>query len=88
MATIPQVAYHCTYNGLSGVLTRPADQVLFLEPESGAVVTLSPEEVYRDVVVNGEVAIAMVQYVNDLAAGGYAQIACSRCRGCPNGTSH
>jgi hypothetical protein len=78
MASVPQKAYHCTYHGVSGVLTRPADQVLFLEPESGAVVTLSPEEVYRDVVVNGEVAIAMVQYVTDLAAGGYAAIACGR----------
>jgi hypothetical protein len=81
MATVPHKAYHCTYHGLSGVLTRPADQVLFLEPESGAVVTLSPEEVYRDVVVAGEVATAMVQYLNDLAAGGYAQIACTRKEG-------
>jgi hypothetical protein len=37
--------------------------------------------VCRDVVVNGEVAIAMVQYMNDLAAGGYAQIACTRTEG-------
>jgi hypothetical protein len=81
MASVTQKAYHCTYHGLSGILTRPTDQVLFLEPESGAVVTLSPEEVYRDVVVNGEVAMAMVQYVNDLAAGGYAQIACRRLQG-------
>jgi hypothetical protein len=78
MATVPQKAYHCTYHGLSGVLTRPADQVLFLEPESGAVVTLSPDEVYRDVVVNGEVATAMVQYLNDLARGGFAGVACGR----------
>jgi hypothetical protein len=80
-ATVAQKAYHCTYHGLSGVLTRPANQVLFLEPESGAVVMLSPDEVYRDVVLNGEVATAMVQYLSDLAAGGYAQIACSRKEG-------
>ena len=77
MASIPQKAYHCTYHGLSGVLTRPADQVLFLELESGAVVTLSPEEVYRDVVVNGEVALAMVQYLNDMAVG-RAALVCGR----------
>jgi hypothetical protein len=78
---VAQKAYHCTYHGLSGVLTCPADQLLFLEPESGAVISLSDVEVYRDVVVNGEVAIAMVQYLNDLATGGAAQIACSRQQG-------
>jgi hypothetical protein len=71
-------AYHCTYLGLSGILTKPADQVLFLEPESGAVVTLTPEEVLRDVVVNGAVADAMAQYLADMAAGGYAAVACNR----------
>ena len=78
MQTVPQKAYHCTYLGLSGVLTRPADQVLFLEPTSGAVVHLSAAEVYRDVVVNGEVAASMAQYIADQLAGGAAQIACSR----------
>lgn len=71
-------AYHAMYLGLSGILTKPADQVLFLEPESGAVVTLTPEEVLRDVVVNGAVADAMAQYLADMAAGGYAKIACTR----------
>jgi hypothetical protein len=78
MATVAQKAYHCTYLGLAGILVKPAAHVLFLEPESGAVVTLSPEEVLRDVVVNGEVATAMVQYLTDRAAGGYAAIACQR----------
>ena len=71
-------AYHCTYLGLSGILTKPADQLLFLEPESGAVVTLTPEEVLRDVVVNGAVAEAMAAYIDDMARGGYAAVACSR----------
>jgi hypothetical protein len=71
-------AYHCTYLGLAGILTKPADQVLFLEPESGAVVTLTPAEVLRDVVVNGEVAGSMQQYLADMAVGGYAKTACAR----------
>ena len=71
-------AYHCTYRGLAGILTKPADPVLFLEPESGAVIALSPEEVLRDVVMNGDVASSMAQYIQDMAAGGYATIACTR----------
>jgi hypothetical protein len=78
MSTVAQKAFYCTYLGLSGVLTKPAAHALFLEPESGAVVTLSPAEVLRDVVVLGEVATAMVQYLSDLAAGGVAAVACSR----------
>jgi hypothetical protein len=85
MATVPETspvrnpkAYHCTYLGLSGILAKPADTVLFLEPESGAVVTLTPAEVLRDVVVNGAVADAMAQYIQDMARGGYAAVACRR----------
>ena len=70
-------AFYCTYLDVAGVLTRPAGQVLFLDPESGAVVTLSPAEVLRDVVINGEVATAMAQYLSDMAAGGYAAV-CTR----------
>ena len=71
-------AFYCTYLGLSGVLTRPAGQVLFLEPHSGAVVILSDVEVYTQVVVNGPVDLAMAQYIADMARGGYAAVACSR----------
>jgi hypothetical protein len=71
-------AYHCTYLGLSGILVKPAAAVLFLEPERGAVVTLSAEDVLRDVVINGEVGETMRAYVADLAAGGYAKRACAR----------
>jgi hypothetical protein len=83
MQTVPAPAqnvkaYHCTYLGLSGILAKPTSHVLFLEPKSGAVVTLSPEDVLRDVVVNGEVGETMAQYVADMAAGGYAKIACQR----------
>lgn len=74
-------AYYAQYLGLSGMLVKPADAVLFLEPASGAVITLSDVEVYRDVVVNGAVATAMAQYVEDMAAGGYAGRACSRDEG-------
>jgi hypothetical protein len=85
MATLPETAparnpkaYHCTYLGLSGILTKPADTVLFLEPESGAVVTLSQDEVYRDAMILGEVGEAMAQYIQDMARGGYAKVACTR----------
>ena len=71
-------AYHCTYLGLSGILVRPAAQVLFLEPESGSVISLSAEEVLRDVVINGEVGEAMSQYLEDMARGEYATVCTSR----------
>jgi hypothetical protein len=70
-------AYYATLHGLSGVLTRPADHVLFLEHESGAVVTVTQADM-PDLVVLGEVAEAMAQYIEDLARGGYAAIARSR----------
>jgi hypothetical protein len=70
-------AYYATLHGLSGVLTRPADRVLFLEHESGAVVTLTQADIPH-VVVLGAVAEAMEQYIEDLARGGSAAIACSR----------
>ena len=74
-------AYHCTYLGLSGILVKPAAQVLFLEPESGAVLTLSAEEVLVSVVINGEVGEAMTQYLSDMTAGGYAAVCTSRTMG-------
>jgi hypothetical protein len=84
MATVPNVpprsnpkAFYATFHGLSGVITQPADHVLFLEPESGAVVTLTDAD-YPHVVVLGNVEEAMAQYVADMARGGYTAIACSR----------
>ena len=42
MPTVPETipsrnpkAFYATFHGLSGVLTKPADRVLFLEHESG-----------------------------------------------------
>ena len=84
MATVPETAstrnpkaFYVTFHGLSGVLTKPADHVLFLEHESGAVVPVTEAD-YPHLVVLGEVAPAMAQYVTDMAVGGYAAIACSR----------
>ena len=71
------VAFYATLHGLSGVITKPADAVLFLEHESGAVVTLSQADAPH-LVVLGEVESAMAQYITDMAAGGHAAIACSR----------
>ena len=80
MATVPHKAFYCTYTplGLSGVLTRPAGQCLFLEPTSGSVVRLSDVEVYTDVVVNGAVDLAMAAYLEDMARGGAVRIATCR----------
>jgi len=70
-------AFYATLHGLSGVITRPADAVLFLEPESGAVVTIAPAD-EAALVVLGEVGESMTQYLADMARGSYAKIACDR----------
>ena len=70
-------AYYATFHGLSGVITKPAGHVLFLEHESGAVVTVTNADVPH-LVVLGEVASSMQQYISDMTAGGYAAIACTR----------
>jgi hypothetical protein len=69
--------FYATLHGLSGVLTRPAAAVLFLEPESGAVVTITPAD-EAALVVLGEVGDSMTQYLSDMARGGYAKVACAR----------
>jgi len=74
---VPAKAFYCTFHGLSGVITKPAAHVLFLDPDSGAVVTLHDSD-YADLVVLGAVAEAMSQYVEDMTAGGYAKKATSR----------
>jgi len=70
-------AFYATLHGLAGILTKPADAVLFLEHESGAVVTVTQADAPH-LVVLGEVASSMQQYIDDMTAGGYAAIACSR----------
>ena len=70
-------AFYAILHGLSGVLTKPADHVLFLEHASGAVVTVSQADAPH-LVVLGEVESATAQWVSDMARGGYAAIACAR----------
>ena len=84
MATVPNAttqrkprAFYAQYLGLSGVITRPAAAVLFLEPASGAVVTLTDAD-SAELVVLGSVEEAMAQYCEDMARGGYAAVACTR----------
>jgi len=69
-------AFYTQFHGLSGVITRSAAHVLFLEPESSAVVTLTPADTAA-LVVLGEVATATAQYLRDLA-GGRAAVVCGR----------
>jgi hypothetical protein len=71
------IAYYAQLHGLSGILTKPGDAVLFLEHESGAVVTVTQADAPH-LVVLGEVAESMQQYVADMEAGSYARIACNR----------
>ena len=73
----PTTAFYATLHGLSGVLTKPTAVVLFLEPASGAVVTITQADAPH-LVVLGEVASSMAQYLSDMAAGGYAAVACQR----------
>ena len=76
MATVPQKAFYAQLHGLSGVLVKPADHVLFLEPESGAVVTITAADTPH-LVVLGEVGKAMAQYLTDMASG-RAALVCGR----------
>ena len=70
-------AFYATLHGLSGVITKPGDNVLFLDTESSAVVTITQADAPH-LVVLGAVETAMTQYVADMARGGYAKIACDR----------
>ena len=70
-------AFYAQFHGLSGVIMKPGAAVLFLEPESGAVVTVTQADAPH-LVVLGAVAESMQQYVTDMAVGGYAARACSR----------
>ena len=70
-------AFYAQLHGLAGVITRPADAVLFLEPETGAVVTLTDAD-QPHLVVLGAVEPAMAQWLADMARGGAAAVACSR----------
>ena len=85
MQTVPEIptsrkpvkAFYAQLHGLSGVITKPAAHVLLLDPESGAVVTVTPADTPH-LLVLGEVASSTAQYLTDMAAGGYAHSACSR----------
>jgi hypothetical protein len=77
---VPRKAFYCTFHGLAGVLTKPAAHVLFLEEASGAVVTITQADAPA-LVVNGEVALSMRQWIADTLAGGAARLACQRQEG-------
>ena len=70
-------AFYAQLHGLAGVITKPDDVVLFLDYESGAVVTVTQADAPH-LVVLGEVESATAQWVSDMARGGYAAVACSR----------
>ena len=70
-------AFYAQFHGLSGVITKPGDHVLFLEHESGAVVTITPAD-EPHLVVLGAVEDVMAQYVADQRAGGAPSVCTSR----------
>jgi len=70
-------AFYAQFHGIAGVITKPGDHVLFLAPESSAVVTITEADA-PDLMVLGEMASSMEQYISDMTAGGYAGIATSR----------
>jgi hypothetical protein len=72
----PRKAFYAQFHGLSGVLTKPADRVLFLEHASGAVVTITTAD-EPHLVVLGRVEEAMAQYIEDMTHG-RAAVACGR----------
>jgi hypothetical protein len=76
MATVAHKAFYAQLHGLSGVITKPADAVLFLEQGSGAVVTITPTDTPH-LVVLGAVEAATAQYVQDMAHG-RAAVVCGR----------
>jgi hypothetical protein len=83
MASVPQTAppndpaFHATFHDLAGVITLHQGRALFLEPESGAVVTLTDADVPH-VVRLGRGDVAMAQWIRVMAVGGYAAIATAR----------
>lgn len=87
MQTVPEIptpskpkAFYATFHGLSGVLVRPDRAILFVEPQSGAVVTITQADAPH-LVVLGDVASSTAQYLQDMAVGGYAAQACTRDEG-------
>jgi hypothetical protein len=70
------IAYHVQLHGLAGILTKPADAVLFLEHASGAVVTVTQADTPH-LVVLGAVDSSMQQYLTDMATG-RAALVCRR----------
>jgi hypothetical protein len=77
MATVAHKAFYAQLHGLAGVITKPAGNVLFLDTTTGAVVTLTPAD-SAALVILGAVETTMAQYLEDMAAGGYAAVVCSR----------
>jgi len=70
-------AYYAQFHGIAGVITKPSDHVVFLDPESSAVVTITEADAPH-LMVLGEMASSTEQYISDMTAGGYAAIATSR----------
>ncbi len=69
-------AWYAQLDGLSGILTRPAHDVLFLR-DTGEVHALTEAD-YGHVTVLGEVAPSMQQYISDMAHGGAPGVCTSR----------
>jgi hypothetical protein len=71
----PAQAFHAILHDVPGSLTKVDDDVLFFDPESGAI---TPVTSYAGLTVLGEIGLADTQQLMGRLHGGYAAIACSR----------
>jgi hypothetical protein len=75
MVTVAQKSFYAHLHGVSGILGKHQDQVLFFSYETGAIVEVTS---YAGLTVLGEAGIADTQQIRDRLHSGYAAIACSR----------
>jgi hypothetical protein len=75
MATVAHKSFYAHLNGVSGILGKHQDQILFFSYEDGQI---TPVTSYAGLVVLAEAGLADGQQLMDRLHGGSAAIACAR----------